>query len=449
MMVAYPFPEDFLFGAATASYQIEGHPLADGAAPSVWHDFSHKRGKIAGGDTGDIACDFYHRYPEDIQHVKDLGCGAFRFSVSWPRVVPEPGTVNQKGIDFYSKVVDELLRQGIQPMCTLFHWDAPRWLAEKGGFTARDSVEYIRDYADVLFRALGDRVTMWNTINEPMVYAVYGYLFGWAPPGKKLRFRKYLHTAHHLLLAHAEIVRAFRSGGNTGKIGIAQNQIWMWPFRQDNDKDKAAARRMDAIVNRFYMDPLFFGTYPETVIDIAGSKLPAGFEKDLPAMKEPGDFVSINYYMRQRYKHSPFVPLMKARTKNKKKPELQEDRSVMWEIYSPGLLSLLMRLKDEYGNPECYITENGFPLPEEDGKPLYDDQPRIKYISDHLKEVSRAIEKGVNVKGFFVWSLTDNFEWFFGNHMRFGLIRIDFETLERKWKQSAYWYKDVIAKRSV
>lgn len=448
-MVTYPFPKDFLFGASTASYQIEGHPLADGAAPSVWHDFSHRRGKTDNGDTGDIACDFYNRYPEDIAGLKELGCDAFRFSVSWPRIVPEPGSINQKGIDFYSRVVDELLRQGIQPMCTVFHWDAPSWLGDMKGFLNRDSVEYARDYADVLFRSLGDRVKLWNTINEPMVYAVYGYLFGWSPPGRKLRIRQYLHAAHHLLLAHAEMTRAFKTGGYGGKIGIAQNQIWMWPYRQDLEKDRAAADRLDAIINRAYMDPLFFGSYPETFLDVAESRLPKGFEKDLSKMKEPGDFLALNYYMRQRYKHSPFVPLLKARTKNKKKPELSENRSEMWEIYSPGLFSLLLRLKNEYGNPECYITENGYPLPEKDGKPLLEDQERIRYISDHLKEISRAVDQGVNVKGYFVWSLMDNFEWSFGNKMRFGLIRTDFETLERTWKRSAHWYKDVIANRAV
>lgn len=447
-MVNYPFPEDFLFGTATASYQIEGHPLADGASPSVWHDFSHRRGKTHNGDTGDIACDFYHRYPEDIKNMKEIGCNTFRFSVAWPRIVPEPGKTNQKGIDFYSRVVDELLKNDIQPMCTLFHWDAPTWLAEKGGFTKRESVDHIRDYSETMYRALGDRVKMWVTINEPMVYAVYGYFLGISPPGRKLRIRQYFHVAHHLLLAHAEMCRAFRAESVNGKVGISENQVWIWPTRQDHEKDKAAANRMDAIVNRMYIDPLFFGTYPEEVLKIAGKKFPKGFEKDLTDMKEPGDFVGINYYMRQRYTHAPFVPLMKAKLKSKKKPELKEERSVMWEIYSSGLLSLLNRLKNEYGNPECYITENGYPLPEEDG-PIYEDDERIKYLRDHLREVSRAIEQGVNVKGFYVWSLMDNFEWAFGNKMRFGLIRTDFKTLERKWKKSAAWYKDVIKNGAV
>ncbi len=448
-MENFEFPRDFLFGTATASYQIEGHPLADGASPSVWHDFSHRRGKTANGDTGDIACDFYHRYPEDIQHMKDMGCNTFRFSVSWPRIVPEPGNINQKGLDFYSKVVDELLEKGIKPMCTIFHWDAPRWLAEKGGFVNRDSVEHARFYAETLFRALGDRVKLWVSVNEPMVYAVYGYLLGISPPGKKLKIKKYLHVAHHLLLAHAEITRTFHSEKKDGKIGIAENQIWMWPTRQDHEKDRAAAKRMDDFVNRMYIDPLFFGTYPESIIATAGKKFPAGFERDLPEMKEPGDFIGLNYYMRQRYTHAPLVPFMKARVKSRKKPELKQDWSALWEIYSPGLLSLLMRLKDEYGNPECYITENGFPLPEEDGNPIFEDEQRITYLRNHLQEVSRAADKGVNVKGYYAWSLMDNFEWSFGNDMRFGLIRTDFESLERKWKRSAHWYKEIIAKRSL
>ncbi len=444
-MEEYTFPKDFIFGAATASYQIEGHPLADGAAPSVWHEFSHIRGKIENNDNGDIACDFYHRYPKDIKMIRDLGCGGFRFSVSWPRVVPEPGKINPKGLDFYDRVVDELLKNGIEPMCTIFHWDTPVWLESMGGFAVRDSVEHIKFFSRALFDRLGDRVSKWVTINEPMVYSVYGYFFGEFPPGRKYNFKGFFKAVHFQLLAHAEIVRAYRETGQKGKIGISQAQVWMSPFREGNPKDEGAAATMDAIVNRMYIDPQFFGSYPERVLEIAGKRFPAGFERDLPDMREPGDFVGINYYMRQSYKHSPFIPLTRA-----KMIELPgAESSEMWEVYPEGLYNLLIRLRDEYGNPECYITENGYPLPEKDGVPITDDAPRISYLARHIRQAARALEDGVTLKGFYVWSLMDNFEWAFGYRMRFGLIRTDFTTLERTWKRSAYWYKDLVAKRAI
>lgn len=448
-MASYGFPDDFRFGTATASYQIEGHPLADGAAPSIWHDFTRKRGKIENGDTGDIACDHFHRYPEDIGNIKALGCDSYRFSVSWPRIVSEPGVVNQRGLDFYSKVIDMLLENDIEPMCTLFHWDAPRWFENLGGFVSRKSIDHAAFYAETLFKAFGDRVKKWVTINEPMVYTVYGYILGQFPPGQRLKFKRYFHAVHHILFAHAEMVRCFHASVPDGKIGIAQNQVFFGPYRQDNEKDRAAAIRMDHLMNRMYMDPLFFGKYPEAVLKTAGHRLPGGFERDLSEMQEPGDFVGINYYMRQKYKHAPLVPVIRALMRKGNEKLGTEERSEMWEVYSPGLYHLLLRLRDEYGNPESYITENGYPLCETGGVPIIEDDARISYIRRHLQEVSRAIENGVNVKGYYAWSLMDNFEWYFGFRMRFGLIRTDFDTLERTWKKSAYWYRDVIQNRKV
>lgn len=447
--IEYKFPDDFTFGVAAASYQIEGHPLADGASASVWHDFSHKRGKTENGDTGDIACDFYHKYPKDIDTIKQIGCGGFRFSVSWPRIVPEPNTVNQKGIDFYNKVVDEMLSKGIEPMCTLFHWDMPRWLGDLGGFTIRESVDHAKFYAEAMYKALGDRVKKWITINEPMVYAVYGYFLGDFPPGKKLKLKQFFPAVHHILLAHAEMVRAGKAIIPDGGFGISENQVYLAPYRQDDQRDRAAVDRMDQIINRMFIDPVFFGTYPEAALELGKNRFPRGFEKDLPIMKEPGDFVGINYYMRQKYKHSPLIPFMKARVKKGNEKLHDEEWSEMWEVYPPGLYHLLLRMKNEYGNPVCYITENGYPLPEEPGKPIIDDKERISYLSRHLIEASRAVEEGVNLKGYYVWTLMDNFEWAFGNRMRFGLLRTDFSTLERTWRESAKWYQNVIAQRAV
>lgn len=433
------FPNQFVWGVSAASYQIEGYPLADGAVPSIWHRFAHTPGKIDNNENGDTACDHYHRYPQDIEHMHRLGVDSYRFSTAWPRIVPEPGKVNQKGVDFYSKLVDELLKKNIEPLCTLFHWDAPVWLFERGGFLNRDSAAYMREYSEVLFRALGDRVKKWVTINEPMVFAMYGYITGEMPPGKKNDVKGMMRTTHHLLLSHAAMVKACREHVQEGKIGIAEAQVHIQPLRKDNPKDRAAADRMDQLINRLYIDPVFRGFYPPFVLEKLEKHLPDGYGDDLKEIKEPGDFVGINYYMTRSYKHTLFAPVVHAR----EKPTPGLKRSAMWEIFPDGLYLLLKRLKDEYGNPDCYITENGYPLVEQNG-PLLEDDERIDYLSRHLEAASRAIKEGVNLKGYYQWSFMDNFEWALGYSMRFGLIRTDFETLERTWKKSAHWYKRVI-----
>jgi beta-glucosidase len=434
------FPGDFAWGTATASYQIEGHPLADGAAQSIWHEFSHKPGNTHSGDTGDVACDHYHRYPEDIGHMKDLGIGVYRFSAAWPRIIPEPGKINRKGIDFYSRLTDALLEAGIEPMCTLFHWDAPVWLEEIGGFTSRESVDHFLLYAETMFTYLGDRIKRWISINEPMVFTVNGYHTGEFAPGHKFDLNGLFRAAHFLLLAHAESVRMCRDKVKGGSLGIAEAQVYISPSRGGNERDIRAALTMDAIANRLYIDPIFRGVYPELVLRSAEKRLPEGWDKDLSRMKEPGDFVGINYYMKRSYKYAWYMPLTHAVLKDTPGAE----RSEMWEVYPEGLYLLLKRLKEEYGNPPCWITENGYPLPEEDG-PVLDDEPRIRYLERHIAQVHRALAEGVDVRGYLAWSLLDNFEWNLGNRMRFGLIRTDFETLERSWKRSAYWYRDLVS----
>lgn len=437
------FPKEFLFGAATASYQIEGHPLADGAAPSIWHEFAHKPWKIQGGDNGDVACDHYQRYPDDVRHMAELGLQAYRFSLAWPRIVPEPGKVNQKGLDFYSSLVDELLKKGIIPMATLFHWDAPLWLEKQGGFASPESVEHFRFYADTVMSHLGDRVKRWITLNEPMVFTTYGYGTGHMAPGYRFQFSKMFKAVHYLLLSHAEGVRVCRERVKDGEVGIAQAQPWIRPYREWKGLDGKAAGVMDAFLNRMYMDPIFFGGYPEEVLSRFGRFFPKGMEKDLERIHEPVDFVGINYYMQMRYAFCFLYPFLQAVEKRDK----QGKYSAMWEIYPQGLYNLLLRLRDEYGNPPCYITENGFPLPENKGEPIYEDTERIEYLQDHIYQVWKVKEEGVDCRGYFLWSLMDNFEWALGNRMRFGIIRTDFDTLDREWKKSAYWYRDLIASR--
>jgi beta-glucosidase len=439
-MTRIGFPKGFLWGVATAAYQIEGSPLEDGASPSVWHEFSHSPRRIIDGTNGDIACDHYHRWREDIGLMKELGLSAYRFSVAWPRIFPEPGKLNQRGIDFYSRLVDGLLGAGIEPWVTVFHWDQPVWLEKMGGFLERSSVDHFVEYGRALFRALGDRVKRWITVNEPSVFSSVGYILGYFPPGRKMDFKGMYHSSHYLLLAHARLCEAFNGSVPNGKIGIALNKTWCCPRNPESRKDREAAGFMDEALNRFFADPLFFGRYPQKVLTIAERSLPKGFEKDLPSMKGGFDFAGINYYSRSVYRHSIFQPVTHAK--------LYEDpkapRSAMWEIDSGGLYRFLLRFRDEYGNIPCYVTENGFPLPEKPGRDPLDDPERISYLADHVAAVGKAVAEGVDCRGYFVWSLMDNFEWAYGHTMPFGLAHIDFKTLERRWKRSAFWYQDLI-----
>lgn len=435
-----PLPRDFLWGAATASYQVEGSPLADGAAPSVWHAFTRRRGKVSGGDTGDTACDHYHRWPEDIRHMRELGLQAYRFSTAWPRVVPRPGEVNPRGLDFYSRLVDGLLEAGIRPFVTLFHWDTPLWVEREGGFAGREAAFRLAEYGTVLFRALGDRVKDWITINEPVAYAMYGYVLGRHAPGYRNRLRDSFRAAHHLLLGHGLLAAACRQEVPGARVGLAQAALWIEPEDADDHRDRRAAATMDAILNRMYLDPVLKGDYPEEIRRRFGAWLPPGFEADFPRIAVPLDFIGINYYTRAVYRWSPLTLFTRA----KDVQSAEGGRSAMWEIWPEGLHRTLLRLQREYGNPTCLITENGYPLPEEPGRDPLEDGERIEYLRDHLEQAARAREAGVDVRGYFVWSLLDNFEWELGYRMRFGLIRVDFATQERAWRRSAHWYRDLI-----
>jgi beta-glucosidase len=439
-MAQIRFPHGFLWGAATASYQIEGSPLADGASPSIWHELSHRRGRVRDGSTGDVACDHYHRYAEDVGIMKEMGLGAYRFSVAWPRIFPEPGRLNQPGLDFYSRLVDALLAAGIQPFATIFHWDEPVWLERMGGMASRSCLEHFDQYGEALFRALGDRVKSWITINEPLVYTFLGYVNGTHAPAHRLDMRGAYHASHHLLLAHARLREACRSLVGGARIGIANHHAWITPRNADNPRDVAAASLMDDAANRVYLDPLFRGAYPEPVIARLGRFFPPGFEKDLDLIRGREDFVGVNYYSRIRYRHAPLVPFIRAR--EWRDPDAR--RSAMWEIHPQGLYRTLMRLKAEYGNPRAIVTENGYPLPEVPGADPLEDGERIAYLEEHLAATGKAIDEGAECAGYFHWSLLDNFEWDLGTTMRFGLVRTDFATLERRWKRSASWYRDLI-----
>jgi beta-glucosidase len=434
------FPKGFLWGAASSAYQIEGSPLADGAGPTNWHEFAHRRGTIKDGTNGDLACDHYHRYEEDVRHLRDLGVHAYRFSVGWGRIFPRPRELNQAGIDFYNRLVDCVLAAGIDPWLTIFHLEEPLWLSRMGGFTNRAAVDSLVELGAALFKALGDRVRNWITINEPTVYAYLGYGTGEFPPGRTLALRGMLHASHHLLLGHARLVDAWAATGRPGMIGLAHHAVWVSPADENRARDVEAASFMDDAANRSVLDPLLRGSYPERMLTRLHRFLPRTLERDLPEMKKPGTYVGINYYARNLYQWARFVPFLHAR----EHVTPDSPRSAMWEIYPQGLHATLLRLKEQYGNPPCVVTENGFPLVESPGRnPLQDDE-RIAYLADHVTMVGRALAAGVDCRGFFHWSLMDNFEWNWGLSMRFGLVRIDFTTQAREWKKSAFWYRDLI-----
>ena len=434
------FPPDFLWGAATSAYQIEGSPLADGAGPSIWHEFAHTPGRTRDGDTGDLACDHYRRYRDDVALMGGLGLNAYRFSVSWSRVLPEGrGRINPQGLDFYQRLVDALLEQGIQPMLTLYHWDLPAALDRRGGWLNPDSAGWFADYAQILFRAMDDRVRLWVTLNEPWVVVDGGYLHGVLAPGLRNPFAA-PHVAHNLLRAHAAATQAYRAVGRH-QIGLVVNLEPKYPATETAE-DLAATMRADAYWNRQYLDPVFLGTYPPELAEIFGAAWPPFAAADLDALRQPPDFLGINYYSRQVVRHDPRDwPLAAARVRQAR----QTHTGLDWEVYPQGLTDILQWVAGRYGPLPLYITENGaafYDPPQADG--AVDDPLRRRYLRDHLRAALAALATGVDLRGYFAWSLLDNFEWAHGYSQRFGLIHVDYATQRRTVKTSGKWYAEIV-----
>lgn len=442
-MTTLNFPKNFLWGATTAAYQIEGAVTEDGRGESIWDRFSHTEGMIANGDTGDVACDHYHRYQEDITLMKRLGLKGYRFSMAWSRIYPEgKGRLNQKGLDFYSKLVDGLLEAGIEPMATLYHWDLPQALQESGGWANRETVQYFNDYAATIFNVLGDRIKLWITHNEPWVASFIGNALGEHAPG----FKDYglaVQVGHHLLLSHGLAVKTFRDLAiKNGKIGITLNLAPAYPA-SEAPEDKEAASIADGYCNRWFLDPVFRGSYPADLMKIFNQKFgPMRVETgDLGLIAAPIDFLGINYYFRKVVKHSINDQIFGYEELRPAGRYTEMD----WEVYPRSLYDLLVRIDRDYNHPHIYITENGAAFKDEiiiDGKVKDDD--RLEYLKSHLTEAERAIQAGVKLDGYLVWSLIDNFEWAFGYAKRFGLIRVDYQTQQRIWKKSADWYRETI-----
>jgi beta-glucosidase len=436
------FPRGFLWGAATSAYQVEGSPLADGAGPSTWHRFSHTPDRVHDGETGDVACDHYRRYAGDVALMRSLGINAYRFSISWSRVMPRGRTaVNPAGIDFYDRLVDALLAAGIEPIVTLYHWDLPAALDDLGGWLNPEVAKWFAEYAAVMFRKLDGRVKLWTTLNEPWVSTDAGYLHGVHAPGHRSPFEAPI-ASHRLLLAHAEAVRAYRAEGRH-RIGLVVNLEPKYAA-SDGPEDLAATARADAYMNRQYLDPVFLGRYPEELAEVFDEAWPRWPADDVTLIKQPIDFLGINYYTRSVTRFDPRVwPLHAAPVRQKRATHTETG----WEVFAPGLTRVLTWVKERYGNPPVYVTENGaafFDPPSLDGDRVADPL-RVDYLRKHLGAVHAAIAQGVDVRGYFVWSLLDNFEWTHGYSKRFGIVHVDFETQTRTPKDSAAFYADVIA----
>jgi len=436
------FPPGFLWGAATSAYQIEGSPLADGAGPSIWHRFVRTPGLVKNGDTGDIACDHYRRMKDDVALMKRLGLSAYRFSIAWSRVLPEGrGRVNEAGLGFYERLVDTLLENGIEPLATLYHWDLPAALDDRGGWLNPDVADWFADYASVMYKRLDGRVKKWTTLNEPWVVTDGGYLTGVLAPGHKNRFEAPI-ASHQLMRSHGKAVQAYRALGKH-EVGIVVNLAPKHPA-SDKPEDVAAARRADAYMNRQYLDPIFLGRYPEEMTEIFGEAWPQWPADDFKLIGQKIDFVGINYYMRDMIHHDAATWPVHTGVA----PQSQSTYTdTGWEVHPQGLTETLLWVKKRYGDVPQYVTENGaafYDPPKATGGRI-NDPLRLGYYRQHLRAIHDAIEQGVDLRGYCAWSLLDNLEWSHGYSKRFGIVHVNFDTQERTLKDSAHFYSKVIA----
>ncbi|MCW2882341.1 MAG: Beta-glucosidase [Sphaerisporangium sp.] len=453
------FPEGFIWGAATASYQIEGAARDGGRGPSVWDTFSRTPGKVAFGHTGDVACDHYYRYADDVRLMTDLGLGAYRFSVSWPRVQPDgAGPINTRGLDFYDRLVDELGAAGITPYVTLYHWDLPQALEDRGGWTSRDTAYRLAEYAEAVHARLGDRVRHWTTLNEPWVQAFLGYGSGVHAPGRKDAGSALL-AAHHFVLGHGLATQVLRSAG-AEEIMLVINSSPVVTPAQGNDPsakiseaDAEAVNRVDCLLNRQILDPVLRGSYPAEVLKIVERHIGLDHihDDDLANIHQRTDVIGVNYYNPCVVQSSPGEPANPAwpGSEDILFPVLDAPKTVMdWPIVPTGLSRLLLRLSHDYPEVGLMVTENGAAFDDVvtkgDSGDRVHDADRTAYLDAHLRAVHAAIEGGADLRGYLVWSLLDNFEWAEGYYRRFGIVHVDFATQRRLLKDSAMWYRDVI-----
>ena len=433
---------EFVWGVATAAYQIEGAYNADGRGLSIWDTFTRVPGVIDNGDTGDEACDHYHRWPQDVELMGTLNVDAYRFSIAWPRVIPAGrGNVNPAGLDFYDRLVDGLLAAGVRPFATLYHWDLPQALQDRGGWPSRDTAHAFAEYAAVVAERLGDRVQDWFTLNEPLCSAWIGHLQGTMAPGER-DIARAVPASHHLLLGHGLAAQALRAKASGAvRVGAVLNLSPCEPAT-DRPEDIAAARRADGHTNRWWLDPLYGRGYPEDMVEVYGIEPPVR-DGDLQLIASPTEHLGLNYYVRAVVADDPAGPLPQTRTVS---VPGAEQTAMGWEVHPRGLEQLLDRLHQDYRAPRIYVTENGsawVDVMEPDGA-VQDDQ-RTRYLERHIQAVAQAAAHGVPVAGYFVWSLMDNFEWAYGYDKRFGLIHVDYPTQRRTVKASGHRYAGIIA----
>jgi beta-glucosidase len=436
----YPtFPPEFLWGAATSAYQIEGATTEDGRGEGIWDRFCTVPGAVRNGESGAVACDFFHRYPEDVSLMRELGIGAFRFSVSWPRILPEGrGRVEQRGLDFYDRLVDELLEAEIRPFVNLYHWDLPQRLEDEGGWPVRSTAEAFVELAEAVVGRLGDRVSDWSTHNEPWCAAWLGYGLGVHAPGRRSKADA-VAALHHLLLSHGWAVDVIRRAAYEARVGIILDS---WPAHPatDDPADVAAARDVDALRNRFVFDGALRGSYPDDALALLAPIEPPVQEGDLAALAPPLDWVGLNNYSRTLVRANPAggEPL-EVRAPQGRLTEMG------WEVYPDGLYEVITRVHRDYAPASIYVTENGAAFADvRDHDGCVRDPERVEYLADYLGGVARAVAEGVPVHGYFVWSLLDNFEWSLGYGPRFGLVYVDYPTLERVPKDSFAWYQGLV-----
>ena len=444
------FPKDFMWGTATSSYQIEGAADKDGKGKSIWDTFAHTPGKINNNENGDIAVDHYHRYKEDISLMGDIKLNSYRFSIAWSRILPEGvGKINNKGLDFYSKIIDECLKKNIKPFITLYHWDLPQALQDKGGWSNRDISKVFADYSEIIVKNYGDRCENFITFNEPAVFSIHGYLDGYMAPGYK-DLDKYFASIHHINLAHGKSVQSVRSINKNIKIGCTLNMAPCIPATEKKE-DIEATQIFDTYWNRSYADPMYLGKYPDLIL-----KNISGYIKqnDMRDIFQKNDFIGLNHYQHIRVKADK-NHLLKARGAFKDELPFGLDKNTKltlmgWEVVPDAYYYQIMDLKNNYGNPNIFLTENGCAYNdkiESDGEIKDDD--RINYFKKYLGAVKKAINDGAKVKSYFVWSFMDNFEWALGFEKRFGIVYVDFKTLKRTPKNSYYFFKKLIENNSI
>ncbi|GAA2980814.1 beta-glucosidase [Microbacterium terrae] len=473
-----PFPSNFLFGAATAAYQIEGAAHEDGRRDSIWDAFSRVPGAVINADNGDVACDHYHRYADDVALMKRMGLQTYRFSTSWSRVRPDGGAVNAQGVDFYKRLVDELLGADILPWLTLYHWDLPQALQEKGGWANRDTAELFTEYALTMHDALGDRVNVWTTLNEPWCSSFLSYTAGIHAPGH-YSVEEGMLASHHLLLGHGQTVRELRARDESLNLGITLNFTVAEPADPNSPADLDAARRLDGQHNRWFLDPVFRGAYPADIVEdfrAVDAAAVESFEKavqpgDLEVISAPLDSLGVNYYHGDLVGGTPSANPPRGgdaptdRPSNSPFPSHEgihnyerglERTSMHWEVQPAGLTALLSRVWSEYAEPAgtvLYVTENGAAYDDEpvaeDGETRVHDDERVDFVRGHLGAILDAQDAGVDVRGYFYWSFLDNFEWAWGYEKRFGIVRVDYDTQERAVKDSGLEYSRIIAARAL